>query len=106
MDDGTQVEYGPPVMRSICQPDHDAWIVGDKRCVLIDFTGVVKYAKARLRTSMPAVSMSLAGAKRTSLIGWPPMMPQSGHGACDPLRTLQQVRNRSRKYVEADSRLD
>jgi len=26
-------------------PGHDAWIVGDKRCVLIDFTGVAKYAK-------------------------------------------------------------
>jgi len=26
-------------------PGHDAWIVGDKRCVLLDFTGVAKYAK-------------------------------------------------------------
>jgi hypothetical protein len=26
-------------------PGLDAWIVGDKRCVLIDFTGVAKYAK-------------------------------------------------------------
>jgi hypothetical protein len=26
-------------------PGHDAWIVGDKPCVMIDFTGVAKYAK-------------------------------------------------------------
>jgi hypothetical protein len=26
-------------------PGHDAWIAGDKRRVLIDFTGVAKYAK-------------------------------------------------------------
>jgi hypothetical protein len=26
-------------------PGHDAWIVGDKRCVLLDFTGISKYAK-------------------------------------------------------------
>jgi putative transposase len=26
-------------------PGHDAWIVGNQRCVLIDFTGVAKYAQ-------------------------------------------------------------
>jgi quercetin dioxygenase-like cupin family protein/predicted small metal-binding protein len=44
MDDGTQVEYGPGDAFYM-PPGHDAWIVGDKRCVLIDFTGVAKYAK-------------------------------------------------------------
>jgi len=44
MDDGTQVEYGPGDAFHM-PPGHDAWIVGDKRCVLIDFTGVAKYAK-------------------------------------------------------------
>jgi quercetin dioxygenase-like cupin family protein len=44
MDDGSQVEYGPGDAFYM-PPGHDAWIVGDKRCVLIDFTGVAKYAK-------------------------------------------------------------
>jgi quercetin dioxygenase-like cupin family protein len=44
MDDGSEVEYGPGDAFYM-PPGHDAWIVGDKRCVLIDFTGVAKYAK-------------------------------------------------------------
>ena len=44
MDDGAQVEYGPGDAFHM-PPGHDAWIVGDQRCVLIDFTGVAKYAK-------------------------------------------------------------
>jgi quercetin dioxygenase-like cupin family protein len=44
MDDGTQTEYGPGDAFYM-PPGHDAWIVGDKRCVLLDFTGVAKYAK-------------------------------------------------------------
>jgi uncharacterized cupin superfamily protein len=44
MDDGAQVEYGPGDAFYM-PPGLDAWIVGDKRCVLIDFTGVAKYAK-------------------------------------------------------------
>jgi quercetin dioxygenase-like cupin family protein len=44
MDDGSQMEYGPGDFFHM-PPGHDAWIVGDKRCVLLDFTGVSKYAK-------------------------------------------------------------
>jgi quercetin dioxygenase-like cupin family protein len=44
MDDGAQAEYGPGDA-FFMPPGHDAWIVGDKRCVLIDFTGVAQYAK-------------------------------------------------------------
>jgi quercetin dioxygenase-like cupin family protein len=44
MDDGSEVEYGPG--DAFFMPaGHDAWIVGDKRCVLIDFTGVGQYAR-------------------------------------------------------------
>ena len=28
-------------------PGHDAWIVGDEACVLLDFGGLTGYAKAR-----------------------------------------------------------
>ncbi|SCK23762.1 cupin domain-containing protein [Vogesella sp. LIG4] len=44
MDDGSQMEYGPGDAFYM-PPGHDAWVVGDQRCVLIDVTGVAKYAK-------------------------------------------------------------
>jgi quercetin dioxygenase-like cupin family protein len=44
MDDGSQTEYGPGDFFYM-PAGHDAWIVGDKRCVLLDFTGIAKYAK-------------------------------------------------------------
>lgn len=44
MDDGSETEYGPGDF-FFMPPGHDAWIVGDKKCVLFDFTGVAKYAK-------------------------------------------------------------
>jgi quercetin dioxygenase-like cupin family protein len=44
MDDGAQLEYGPGDAFYM-PPGHDAWVVGDKSCVLIDFTGMAKYAK-------------------------------------------------------------
>lgn len=44
MNDGSELEYGPGDAFYM-PPGHDAWIVGDQRCVLIDVTGVSKYAK-------------------------------------------------------------
>ena len=44
MDDGSQLEYGPGDF-FFMPAGHDAWIVGDKRCVMLDFTGVTNYAK-------------------------------------------------------------
>ena len=44
MDDGSETEYGPGDF-FLMPAGHDAWIVGDQRCVLLDFTGVAKYAK-------------------------------------------------------------
>ena len=45
MDDGSEVEYGPGDAFYM-PPGHDAWIVGDKPCVLIDVTGFGQYAKS------------------------------------------------------------
>jgi quercetin dioxygenase-like cupin family protein len=56
MDDGTQTEYGPGDFFYM-PPGHDAWVVGNQRCVLLDFTGVAQYAKKGL---------SLAGAESSS----------------------------------------
>ena len=44
MDDGDEVEYGPGDAFYM-PPGHDAWIVGDETCVLIDVTGMSNYAK-------------------------------------------------------------
>ena len=44
MDDGTEGEAGPGDLFDIA-PGHDAWIVGDEPCVLVDFGGASNYAK-------------------------------------------------------------
>jgi hypothetical protein len=44
MDDGTQLDYGPGDAMSL-PPGHDAWIVGNDQCVVVDFVGFKDYAK-------------------------------------------------------------
>lgn len=44
MDDGTEDEFGPGDVM-IAPPGHDAWIVGDEACVVIDWAGFGDYAK-------------------------------------------------------------
>lgn len=46
MNDGQEMEFGPGDIM-VCPPGHDAWIVGDKPCVLIDWQGVADYAKRK-----------------------------------------------------------
>ena len=44
MDDGTELDYGPGDFADI-PPGHDAWIVGDEPCVIVDWQGFADYAK-------------------------------------------------------------
>jgi quercetin dioxygenase-like cupin family protein len=44
MDNGEEREFGPGDVFYM-PPGHDAWIVGDEACTLIDFTGMKRYAK-------------------------------------------------------------
>ena len=44
MDNGTELEYGPGDAMSL-PPGHDAWIVGNDPCVVVDFVGFKDYAK-------------------------------------------------------------
>jgi len=46
-DDGEEMEYGPGDF-AIMAPGHDAWIVGDEPCVVIDWQGFADYAKPNL----------------------------------------------------------
>jgi len=41
--DGTQLEVGPGDIFDT-PPGHDAWVVGDERCVAIDFQGIADWA--------------------------------------------------------------
>jgi quercetin dioxygenase-like cupin family protein len=44
MDDGAEGEVGAGDVTSI-EPGHDAWVVGDEPCVVVDFGSVAQYAK-------------------------------------------------------------
>ena len=44
MDDGQQEEIKPGDFM-VAAPGHDAWVVGDEACVLIDWEGYDNYAK-------------------------------------------------------------
>jgi hypothetical protein len=44
MDDGTECEMGPGDA-IVISPGHDAWVVGEADCVVLDWTGSVDYAK-------------------------------------------------------------
>jgi quercetin dioxygenase-like cupin family protein len=43
-DDGEEMEYGPGDVAAMA-PGHDAWIVGDEACVVVDWQGFAEYAK-------------------------------------------------------------
>lgn len=43
MDDGEEREVGPGHVLTI-EPGHDAWVVGDEPCVMLDFGGAEHYA--------------------------------------------------------------
>jgi len=46
MDDGTEYEARPGDA-TLLPSGHDAWVVGDEPAVLVDFQGMVDYAKSR-----------------------------------------------------------
>ena len=45
MDDGTELEIGPGEVSSL-PSGHDAWVIGDEPVVVVDFQGMIDYAKA------------------------------------------------------------
>ncbi|MER8186454.1 cupin domain-containing protein [Kitasatospora sp. NPDC094015] len=44
MDDGETMDFGPGDFMTAA-PGHDAWVVGDEPCVVIDWQGFTDYAK-------------------------------------------------------------
>jgi hypothetical protein len=45
MDDGTEFECHPGDV-SLLPSGHDAWVVGEKPAVVVDFQGMIEYAKS------------------------------------------------------------
>ena len=46
MDDGTELECKPGDV-SLLSSGHDAWVVGNEPAVIVDFQGMIDYAKSR-----------------------------------------------------------
>ncbi len=46
MDDGSEMELGPGDV-SLLPTGHDAWVVGSEPVVIVDFQGLVDYAKKK-----------------------------------------------------------
>lgn len=46
MDDGTRGEIGPGDV-ALIPPGHDAWVIGDEACLMLDFEGMSDYAEER-----------------------------------------------------------
>ena len=46
MDDGDQADIGPGEFLEIA-PGHDAWVIGDEPCVMVDWQGFTDYAKEK-----------------------------------------------------------
>lgn len=46
MDDGTEVECRPGDI-SVLPSGHDAWVVGNEACVVVDFQGMRDYGKTK-----------------------------------------------------------
>ncbi|GAB2442342.1 cupin domain-containing protein [Nocardia tengchongensis] len=44
MDDGSESDLGPGDYL-FCPPGHDAWVVGDEACVMLDWAGAAHYAQ-------------------------------------------------------------
>lgn len=58
MDDGSQGELKAGDF-AVIPPGHDAWVVGDQACVLVDFTGMTGYAQRKAAREAEQTSQPL-----------------------------------------------
>lgn len=58
-DDGEAADVGPGDFVTIA-PGHDAWVIGNERCVMFDFAGYAEYAKPK-----PGTEVQIAGEDDT-----------------------------------------
>ena len=55
MDDGREAEVGPGEA-IVITPGHDAWVLGDEPCVMIDWTGMAPAPQSDTATVSPGAS--------------------------------------------------
>jgi hypothetical protein len=53
MNDGQEMDIGPGDIAMI-PPGHDAWVVGNETCVILDFAGMETYAQPSAGAGRPA----------------------------------------------------
>jgi quercetin dioxygenase-like cupin family protein len=63
MDDGKEAEIGPGDTFRI-PPGHDAWVVGNEACVLVDFGGYSQYGKPVAPSSTAGGASAHSGPPR------------------------------------------
>jgi hypothetical protein len=63
MADGSEEEFGPGDV-GITPAGHDALVVGDKRVVVIDISGMKEYAKPRAKRTARKVAKRTGKKKR------------------------------------------
>ena len=78
MDDGTQIELGPGDAHVI-SPGHDAWVIGDEPCVLID-VALARQAGARMASCPCGVEFRAGEAALEHLIAAVQQHASGSHG--------------------------
>jgi ketosteroid isomerase-like protein len=69
MDDGEEVEYHAGDSFYMA-PGHDAWVVGDETCDLLDFSGSANYAVPHSHAQSTATASSAENNKRVVMQGY------------------------------------
>ena len=63
MSDGSEQEFGPGDV-GVIPSGHDAWVVGDEPAVIIDISGMTRYAKPAARKVVKKSAKAKAGKKK------------------------------------------
>jgi hypothetical protein len=91
MDDGTELDLGPGDAH-VVSPGHDAWVVGDEDCVIIDVAPTAPYIERPAETPRirlgRAVSLSRASNPRRNRVDPRPMRQRQLANRCgaEPVR--------------------
>ena len=57
MDDGQEEEVGPGDLAFV-SPGHDAWVIGDEACLMVDFGDVGHYAQRSVQAARQGPELS------------------------------------------------
>ena len=102
MDDGEEMEYGPGDY-AVMAPGHDAWIVGDEPCIVINWQGYADYAK---RVFLPVERLTEGALSyfRAVAADFDGTLAE-GHGRPDTLAALAEARARGIRVILVTGRI-